>query len=114
MGKAADGAYQRTREIGRLAFASPSGEVSVDRRRFSNRRLFGFRNDSVGPDEDKRYLEMISAFHATTTSPSLTVASNNGRRLKGNRKFVDSPQEETGFEISVPRCARTADSVTVV
>jgi len=110
----AGGAYQRTREIGRLAFASQSREVSVDRRRFSNRRLFGFRNDSVGPDEDKRYLEMISAFHATTTSPSLTVASNNGRRLKGNRKFVDSPQEETGFEISVPRCARTADSVTVV
>src|SRR6516162_11696607 len=46
VGKAAGGAYQRTREIGRLAFASPSREVSVDRRRFSNRRLFGFRNDS--------------------------------------------------------------------
>jgi len=68
----------------------------------------------LGPDEDKRYLEMNSAFLATTTSPSLTVASNNGRRLKGNGKSVDSPQEETGFEISVPRCARTADSVTVV
>ena len=46
VGKAAGGAYQRTREIGRLAFASLSREVSVDRRRFSNRRLFGFRNDS--------------------------------------------------------------------
>jgi len=28
-------------------------------------------------------------------------------------KVADPPLEETGFEISVPRCARTADSVTV-
>ena len=27
----------------------------------------------------------------------------NGRRLEGNRKFVDSPLEGTGFELLVPR-----------
>jgi len=28
----------------------------------------------------------------------------NQRHLKRNRKFVDSPQEGNGFELSVPRC----------
>ena len=31
------------------------------------------------------------------------MRSNNGRRLERNRKFVDSPLEGEGFELSVPR-----------
>jgi hypothetical protein len=31
-----------------------------------------------------------------------------------NLKFADSPLEESGFEPSVPRCARTADSAAVL
>ena len=31
------------------------------------------------------------------------MRSNNGRRFKRNRKFVDSPLEGTGFELWVPR-----------
>jgi hypothetical protein len=30
------------------------------------------------------------------------MRSNNGRRLGRNRKFVDSPLEEAGFELVVP------------
>jgi hypothetical protein len=30
------------------------------------------------------------------------MRSNNGRRLERNRKFVDSPLEEAGFELLVP------------
>ena len=36
------------------------------------------------------------------------------RRLERNRKFVDSPLEGNGFELSVPRCAYTADSAVLV
>jgi hypothetical protein len=38
----------------------------------------------------------------------------NQRHLKRNRKFVDSPQEGSGFELLVSRCALIANSATLV
>jgi hypothetical protein len=71
----------------------------------------------------KAFLEAASAQiqprHLNQTSArialrAITMRSNNGRRLERNRKFVDSPLEGNGFEPSVPRRARTADSAILV